>query len=394
MSDERANASAALAKAARDARAAFGDLAEEQLGETLDIVTDTARELGILVGKQLKAMLDAHSVSFSGGTISLHDEDGVPLRGLGVGSVRLLIAGLQRKAARETTVVIIDELEYGLEPHRIIRLLGSIGAKEARPPLQAFVTTHSPVALRELSGDQLVAIHKNEGKHEAHVVGRENSVQGTIRTFPDAFLAPSVLVCEGASEVGLLRGLDQYRVANGETSMTALGVALVDANGCDNLYKRANVFRALRHRTAVMRDDDKQPEAAMEETFITKGGALFKWRARRALEDELFLCLSSDAVVKLLERAVDLHGEELIEAHIGSDSSGIFTLAACRADQSVAVRATLASASRTKKNGWFKTVGWMEDVAREIVAPDLEQAEEGFRNIVADVVAWMTNVEE
>ena len=92
ISEERADASAALAKAARDARAAFGEDVEGQLAETLGIVAETARELGIPVGEKVKAMLDAHSVSFSGGTISLHDHDGVPLRGLGVGSTRLLIA--------------------------------------------------------------------------------------------------------------------------------------------------------------------------------------------------------------------------------------------------------------------------------------------------------------
>ena len=99
VSEERADASAALAKAARDARAALGDQVQGQLGETLGIVAATAKELGIPLGENIKAMLDTHSVSFSGGTISLHDESGVPLRGLGTGSTRLLIAGLQRKAA-------------------------------------------------------------------------------------------------------------------------------------------------------------------------------------------------------------------------------------------------------------------------------------------------------
>ncbi len=165
VSEERADASSALAKAARDARSAFGDEVQGQLGETLQVVAVTARELGIPIGENLRAMLDAHSVSFNGGTISLHDENGIPLRALGIGSTRLLIAGLQRKAAAQSTIILIDELEHGLEPHRIIRLLGSIGAKETGPPLQAFVTTHSPVALRELSGNQLFVTRPSVDKH-------------------------------------------------------------------------------------------------------------------------------------------------------------------------------------------------------------------------------------
>src|SRR5690606_7844103 len=96
VSEQRADASAALARAARDARAAFGDEVQGQLDETLSIVATTAKELGIPIGENIKAMLDAHSVSFGGGTISLHDEEGIPLRGMGTGSTRLLIAGLQR----------------------------------------------------------------------------------------------------------------------------------------------------------------------------------------------------------------------------------------------------------------------------------------------------------
>jgi hypothetical protein len=215
LSEERPDASAALAEAARNARAAFGDGAEEQLGETLRVVSDTARELGIPVGETVKALLDAHSVSFSGGTISLHDEDGVPLRGLGLGSTRLLVAGLQRKAAEQSTIILVDELEHGLEPHRIIRFLDALGAKEARPPLQAFITTHSPVALRELSGNQLFVMRQVGTMHEAREVGAGDGVQGTIRLFPEAFLATSVAVCEGASEVGMVRGVDQFRVMGG-----------------------------------------------------------------------------------------------------------------------------------------------------------------------------------
>lgn len=46
-------------------------------------------------------MLDAHAVSFTGGTISLHDEDGVPLRGLGVGSTRLLSGSSTQSGRRK-----------------------------------------------------------------------------------------------------------------------------------------------------------------------------------------------------------------------------------------------------------------------------------------------------
>jgi putative ATP-dependent endonuclease of the OLD family len=51
-------------------------------------------------------------------------------------------------------------------------------------------------------------------------------------------------------------------------------------------------------------------------------------------------------------------------------------------------REILGKASRGKKGGWFKSVTWMEDVARDIVGPDLENADEGFRELIAAIFDW------
>jgi putative ATP-dependent endonuclease of OLD family len=397
VSEERADASAALAKAARDARAAFGEEAQGQLGETLGIVSATAKELGIPVGENLKAMLDAHSVSFSGGTISLHDENGIPLRSLGIGSTRLLIAGLQRIAANRSSIILIDELEHGLEPHRIMRLLGSLGAKEKTPPLQAFMTTHSPVALRELSGAQLFVTRPDEiAGHQLLQVGVQNEMQSTIRLYPEAFLASQVIVCEGASEVGLVRGLDQHRSAHGAVSIMALGTALVDCGGGepDRPFARAKAFQTLGYATAVIRDDDQKATDGIPDAYLAADGHIFEWRDGRALESELFLCLSDSAVMALLEFAVTLHTEELVNQHIVSKSKGAESLDGIRGkylcDEEVSpdTRTVLGVASQIKRNGWFKSVSWMEEAAREIIGPDLEYCEPGFRSIVESIFAW------
>jgi predicted ATPase len=327
LTDEKADASAAMVQAARHARETFGDDAGAQLAETLRIVGETAKALGIDVGDKVRALLDAHAATFAGGNISLHDEDGVPLRGLGIGSTRLLIAGLQHKASAQSSIILVDELEHGLEPHRIIRFLGSLGAKEKDPPLQAFVTTHSPVALRELSGDQLFVLRETGGQHEAIHVGTDDDIQGTIRTYPDAFLAPSVLICEGASEVGLVRGLNQHFSELDYTSLFARGVALVDCTGgdSDRPFRRAATFHKLGYRIAVLRDDDKQPTPVVEQSFKDAGGTVFTWRTGRALEDEPFISLTDDSVASLLGYAIEPHEEELIDAHIKSASNGTRT---------------------------------------------------------------------
>jgi predicted ATPase len=401
ISEERADASAALVKAARDARRAFGDKAEQQLGEALKIVTETAQELGVHIGTKAKALLDSQSVSFGGGTISLHNESGIPLRNLGIGSARLLVAGLQRKAAERASIVLSDELEYGLEPHRIARFLGSLGAKESVPLLQVFLTTHSPVALRELSGNQLFVLRSGVCGHKVHSVGTNNDIQSTIRLYPEAFLAESVIVCEGASEIGLLRGLDLYRVEQGNVSLAAMGVALVDCGGGepDRPYARANAFQSLGYRVMVLRDNDQKqkPTLTVEQAFIQKGGAVTAYREGRTLEDELFGNLTPTACQNLIAYANELHGD-LIHEHLRTVSNNTLTfqqiydeIERTRA-LSTESRSILGRAACIRKAGWFKSISWMEYVARTIVAPDLPLCDSGFRALMDQVFAWASRV--
>jgi hypothetical protein len=398
ISDEKLELSSALAKAGREARATFGDSAAIQLGEVLAAVAATAKELGIPVGAAVKAMLDVHAVSFSGGVISLHSEDGVPLRGLGVGSARLLVAGLQRKAAEGTSVVLLDELEYGLEPHRIIRLLGSLGAKVSEPPLQVFMTTHSPVALAELSGTQVFVTRNAGATHTVVEVGSSDVCQGSIRRAPGAFLAQSVVVCEGASEVGLVRGLDQHRASTGLTSISAEGVGLMDSHGGnpDDAIQRAAMFREFGYRAAVVRDDDLRPDMVLEEAFKASGGLVVSWRERRCLEQELFCSLAVDAVEKLISIAVEFVGAEMVDANIKSASAsahdypGILTHCA-NGTLTQAHRAVLGKAAKSKENPWFKSVSKMEVVGRDIVGPALQGADPAFRKSIEALFEWAAN---
>lgn len=48
-----------------------------------------------------------------------------------------------------------------------------------------------------------------------------------------------------------MRGIDQYRVEKGETALASHGVAIVDGGGT-NTYRRANAFRLLSYRSAVL----------------------------------------------------------------------------------------------------------------------------------------------
>lgn len=396
LTDERPDLGAELARAARDARKGFGNQAGAQLAATLQVVTRTASALGVPVG-QAQAMLDAHAVSVGDGAIALHSQSGIPLRSLGTGSARLLMAGLQREAAQAATIALVDEVEFGLEPHRLKRLLDSLGAKDVNVPLQVFMTTHSPVALRELSGDQLFIVRCEGDRHVVRPAGVADQIQGILRTDPEAFLAKSVLVCEGASEIGLARGLDQYCVEDhNQTSFFALGGAYVNAGGStpDLCLEKALVMRRLGYNVTAFIDADKAPTPELLETVAAEGVGLLTWRAGRALEDELFICLTDAAIDALLGYAIERIGRDDVGEHIRSKSEGQRTLDAIEAERvahgvySSATRELLGRAARVSRNGWFKSVSAYQHVGRRVVGPHLQNAEPGFVDVMNRLWTW------
>lgn len=398
LTEERPNLGAELANAARQARTSFGGQAGAQLAATLQIVTQKANELGVPVGGNTQALLDAHAVSIGDGAIALHDATGVPLRSLGTGSSRLLVAGMQRAAAQQTSVALVDEVEYGLEPHRLTRLLNSLGAKENSPPLQVFLTTHSPVAVRELNGNQLFVVRKSpDGAHQILQVGVADDIQSTVRADPEAFLARSVIVCEGASEVGLIRGLDHYWTSVNGASMLAAGTAYVNVGGGepDRCFVRGLALCQFGYRVLVMVDADKPPTAANVQAYVDAGGEYITWREGRALEDELFLSLPDAGVDALLQRAIDLVDEDLVAAHIQTQSNGQLALAQIRLQRQqlgepypLATRQLLGLAARNRRNGWFKSVTKFEDVARDILGPYSQISEPEFVALINRLYWW------
>jgi len=380
-------AGGALADAARKARAEFGTAALTQVQDALDIVHAVAEKAGIAGALDATALLDAHGISFSGGTIALHDKDGVPLRNLGVGSSRLLIAGLQAAAGEASPFVLVDEVEHGLEPHRIIRLLHTLGSKETAPARQIFLTTHSAVVVRELSAGQLwraaddgsggVAMSRTDGGVES---------QKTLRACAEAFLAPQVVVCEGPTEIGLLRGLDVHRDQISQPTFAAVGAAFADGAG-DNMINRACAFADLGYRTALLRDCDKPFTPAQLGRLAAAGVMQFHWDEGLSTEQALCLSLPDDEIEKLVEVAIEECGKDRVNNDLRIQSATLnadmfSTLIGFGLDE----RQHLGAAA--KKGSWFKNVTLGERVGREVLAPALDRCTGTMPGIIDDLRTW------
>ena len=94
---------------------------------------------------------------------------------------------------------------------------------------QIFITTHSRDVIVELDVANLYKIIKNE----KNLRKLKDSMQGTVRKNPEAFFSDKVIVCEGATEVGFCRSLNNKRLLDGKDNISLKGVRLVDGTGSE-----------------------------------------------------------------------------------------------------------------------------------------------------------------
>jgi len=369
LSEKRDGLAAVLAKANRAARQDFRIEDAEDLRPAVNSARTVAKDMAVAGALDAEAALDARAVNVSNGAIALHDGRGVPLRALGIGSSRLLAAGLQAAAAAAIPILLLDEAEHGLEPHRIARMLQHLGSKAECAAQQIFLTTHSPVVLRELSAEQLWVVRRSaDDVVKLHDISGIEGAKGLLRSHPEAFLSPTVLICEGATEIGLCRGIDIYETGQGKEGMALYGVSLADGTGT-NQWKTACDFQRVGFRVGLFRDSDAAVPA-LEGEFLQKGGTVFAWREDQSFEDELFACLPLSLIPKAIQIADRLRSIETVNESLGSAGVRKEDRDRIRTKPTDADRRTLAKASGGKR-GWFKRIDIAEDLARSVLNVDV-----------------------
>lgn len=268
---------------------------------------DIAKRLGVPVKTAYQAHLDLSSINLKVGGLALHDGD-IPLRQLGLGSRRMLLCGIQQVGLDEGHITLFDEVEFGLEPHRISRLIKHVREDKRG---QYFLTTHSPVVLRELTVKELYIVHSKAGVVKIIPAFSESlsehEAQGKIRSSAEAFLAKKVIVCEGATEVGFLRGFDDYQVGKGGDPFSYHGVALLNAGGASNVKGLAKAFKTLCYDVAVLADADapKLFSPADEEELRKLEVNVYAWSDMLSLEERAFQDLPWPSIKASLKLAQD-----------------------------------------------------------------------------------------
>lgn len=347
-----------LADASRNARSSL-DANRTEMLKNFDAAAlrsqQIAKLLGVPVTDAYKAHLDLNSINLRVGGLVLHDGE-IPLRQLGLGSRRMLLCGIQKVGLEEGHITLFDEVEFGLEPHRITRLIKHIREDDRG---QYFLTTHSPTVLRELTVEELYVVHRADGVVQVTPVAgkglEEHGLQGKVRSSSDAFLAKKVVVCEGATEVGFLRGFDDYQVDSSKDPLSFHGVALLDVGGGSKVKAISKAFNALHYKVAAFADADADDQFSQADAdqLSALDISVFMWSDKLSLEQRAFQDLPWVDVVVSVQLARDSFGYPVRDQVVSKFGSSLDSDLGTWED-SPELRKAIGDTA--KKSNWFKDI--------------------------------------
>lgn len=297
-----------LVEANRTARAAVADSIPDELGQLTKTIQDKMHDLGSGEFKSLRPGLD-QSLTNSSGNLALY-EGVVPLTNYGLGSRRLAGIAAQQLAHDGKAFLFVDEIEYGLEPHRLVNLLSQLRRTDISG--QVFITTHSPTVLRHLDAGDLAVVRSFEDGHvEVKCLEpTEGEIQKLLRASPEAFLARRIAIGEGKTEYGLLLGLldrwDDEAVARGEPVSASLGVVAVEGSGSDTVT-RGEILDGLGYEVSLLLDSDVGAVNVKADAFAARPrAAVVRWRDGFNLEGALCEVLDADGLTSLIQLGIEL----------------------------------------------------------------------------------------
>lgn len=315
------------------------------LNTPLASLKQTAEMLGLNVN-DLCAQVDIKENPYTGNSIALHD-DKLPYRLHGKGSKRLMSIAIQAELTKQGGIVLVDELEQGLEPDRIVTLTRILKQTSSG---QVFITTHSLNVVLEAEYNNLFVVCR--GSNSLNVIGKE--LDSFRRTNPQVFFAKKIICCEGKTEVGFIRAIDSWIRKKHNTSLSAKGVVIVDSKGGNQMYTFARKLFDIGYKTCVFADDDKSEELTVEKHLTDeKGIKLFLCDKGNCFEKQII----NDLPWKFIANIVQCSQVNFPYNNINLPDGFIERIMGANDERSqIEIRNEIIVYSIQKKKEWFKHI--------------------------------------
>ncbi|MHB1107552.1 MAG: ATP-dependent nuclease [Lutibacter sp.] len=354
LDEEQSSMGDVLTQSMRNVKEEVDKKEFKEFDNVLTKIVAISKVFGIDISN-VSTSLDLKNISLSDSRFSLYDQN-VPFRLKGKGSKRLISIAIQAELAKSGGIVLIDEIEQGLEPDRAQHLAKTLKSNNAG---QVFITTHSRDVLVELEAENLFIVKSKE----TSLRKLNNSLQGAIRKNPEAFFSDKVIVCEGATEVGFCRALNNDRLAKGKDNIALKGVRLVDGTGTE-FVNYCKAFIGCGYKVCAFCDSDVENINSKKIGLKEIGVEIIDCEDKLALERQLFKELPWEAIQKMVMYAIELKSLESIQDSVKAN----FIKSYEEKDyhwiiaDSPKMREVLGEVSIKEKKEWFKRIDHGEKI--------------------------------
>lgn len=287
-----------LLDAIRDLKTNVDSVGFNHLDSVIDKVKSSSLKFGVDINK-VKTSIDIKDLAIKDSKVILHD-DLVPLRLKGKGSKRLISIAIQTELAKNG-ILLIDEIEQGLEPDRVKHLIRTLCCNINE---QTFLTTHSEQVIEELEPENIFVVKNTNGITTINQTDKENGdkYKSLFRTCPEALYSNRIIVCEGRTELGFCRAVDKQRVLSQIPSMATQGVVYTLGNG-DESYRKAKTLKELGKEVCVFCDSDKDDQICnpSKDELKALGVFIFDCETGNNIEKQISKDLPWDGIKELCD---------------------------------------------------------------------------------------------
>ena len=395
-------------------RTAVENTSLEALDQIAPELKNIGRQYGVSFNGDIHNRLLMQNGSYST-TVGVFD-DKVPFAQRGLGSKRLLSIGMNVNAYECGTLVLVDELETGLEPYRISTLINQL-RMQFKDSGQLILTTHSRSVVCECDVKELCVVNNSAGELVIHRLSAieeiSGDVQGIIRGEPDSFLCKRIIVCGGKTEIGLLRSLDEVLFDKTGTRFAHFGVGMALGGGGNKFFNLARLLKTCGYDCCILMDSDIDNEEAEKDVMEELGIKVFSWDKGNAIEEQIFQDATIQCAEQLIAYAVELKGIQSVEALLNNEFSGEpkeykvdnGAIVLCGNDKGEVSKEFLRRIGKVakgkynkKKNDyegcWFKRIDRGQEIGR-ILFSSKEQIYAGstFGKIMSGMLKWVNSNE-
>lgn len=376
----------AIVEALREFKQKVDDIPFDQFSEVIKKINTKSQELGIDTSS-VSTSLDYRDISPKEGRICLHEEK-IPVRLKGKGTKRLISIAIQMAIAEYSGIMLIDEIEQGLEPDRAQHLVNTLKKNNKG---QVFLATHSRDILVELTTKELFLIKQgNSG-----LIDFDENLQPCLRANPESFFAKKLIVCEGSTEIGICRAMNKYRIKNNKKSFVELGLHFAIGKG-DQAIAYCLSFRESKFSVCLFCDSDNDKFNLRKKELASKNIKIFDWKEGEALENAVFNYLPIEGVKNAIDLAVEKKASEKqiekdeAENRLTQSVREIFTEFSLKnVKESPELRKALGDMAKDKS--WYKSITYGEKLG-DIVFEYFDQINDAkLKKPLEDLSNWIDN---